>query len=75
MRTDGPPEKWDMEGPVLLDTSGAVGKAYGAKTTPQIVVIDAQGMVRFNGALDNAPLGGQPGRIQALCRGPPSQRF
>lgn len=50
-------KKWDIEGPVLLDGSGAVGKAYGAKTTPQIVVIDAQGMVRFNGALDNAPLG------------------
>ncbi len=50
-------KKWDIEGPVLLDGSGAVGKAYGAKTTPQIVVIDTEGMVRFNGALDNAPLG------------------
>lgn len=53
--------KWDIEGPVLLDGSGAVGKAYGAKTTPQIVVIDTQGMVRFNGALDNAPLGTSEG--------------
>lgn len=44
--------KWDIEGPVLLDASGAVGKAYGAKTTPQVVVIDTEGMVRFNGALD-----------------------
>jgi peroxiredoxin len=56
--------KWDMEGPVLLDASGAVGKAYGAKTTPQIVVIDAQGMVRFNGALDNAPLGASQGEYK-----------
>lgn len=49
-------KKWDIETPVLMDGSGAVGKAYGAKTTPQIVVIDPTGMVRFNGALDNAPL-------------------
>jgi hypothetical protein len=56
-------KKWDIEGPVLLDGSGAVGKAYGAKTTPQIVVIDTQGMVRFNGALDNAPLGQPTGEF------------
>lgn len=49
--------KWDIETPVLMDGSGAVGQAYGAKTTPQLVVIDATGVVRFNGALDNAPLG------------------
>ena len=57
-------KKWDMEGPLLLDASGAVGKAYGAKTTPQIVVIDTQGMVRFNGALDNAPLGASQGEYK-----------
>jgi peroxiredoxin len=56
--------KWDIEGPVLLDASGAVGKAYGAKTTPQIVVIDTEGMVRFNGALDNAPLGASQGEYK-----------
>ncbi|MFT5582857.1 MAG: peroxiredoxin [Cognaticolwellia sp.] len=56
--------KWDIEGPVLLDASGAVGKAYGAKTTPQIVVIDTQGTVRFNGALDNAPLGASQGEYK-----------
>lgn len=56
--------KWDIEGPVLLDASGAVGKAYGAKTTPQIVVIDTEGKVRFNGALDNAPLGASQGEYK-----------
>ncbi|MED5373890.1 MAG: redoxin domain-containing protein [Myxococcota bacterium] len=49
-------KSWDISTPVLQDPSGAVGMAYGAKTTPQIVVIDRSGVVRFNGALDNAPL-------------------
>ena len=48
---------WDIRQPVLLDPSGAVGKAFAAKTTPQMVVIDDQGVLRYNGALDNAPRG------------------
>lgn len=38
---------------VLLDPSGAIGRAYGARTTPQMVIIDPQGQVRFNGAIDS----------------------
>ncbi len=52
-------KSWNISQPVLLDESGAVGQAYQAKTTPQMVVIDAKGMVRYNGALDNAPRGKQ----------------
>lgn len=48
---------WSLNGPVLLDETGAVGKRYGAKTTPQMVVIDPTGVVVYNGALDNAPMG------------------
>jgi len=39
----------------LLDTDGAVGKLYGARTTPHIFVIDAQGMVRYMGGIDSIP--------------------
>ncbi|WP_413561439.1 redoxin domain-containing protein [Bdellovibrio sp. HCB209] len=38
---------------ILLDSSGAMGKAYGAKTTPHMFLIDPQGMVRYAGAIDN----------------------
>lgn len=38
---------------IVLDTDGAVGKAYGAKTTPQLVVIDKEGKVTYNGAIDS----------------------
>lgn len=50
-------EDWKLDHPILLDEDGAVGKLYAAKTTPQMVVIDAEGIVRYAGALDNAPLG------------------
>jgi len=40
---------------LLLDHKGDVGRAFGAKTTPQLVVIDAAGIVRYNGAIDSVP--------------------
>ncbi len=40
---------------VLLDESGAVGKAYGAKTTPQMALIDKEGVLRYAGAIDDKP--------------------
>lgn len=43
--------------PVLLDTDGAVGKSYAAKTTPHMYVIDGEGVVRYAGAIDNDPRG------------------
>lgn len=40
---------------VLLDADGSVGRAYEAKTTPQMVVIDPNGTVVYNGAIDDKP--------------------
>ncbi len=42
---------------VLLDRTGATGKAYGAKTTPHMFVIDEQGTLIYNGAIDDDPSG------------------
>lgn len=39
--------------PVLLDESGKVGKAYGAKTTPHVFIIGKDGKLAYNGAIDN----------------------
>ena len=41
---------------VLFDSDGTVGKAYGARTTPQIVVIDPNGKVIYHGAIDDSPM-------------------
>jgi peroxiredoxin len=37
----------------LTDADGAVGKAYGAKTTPHMFIIDPAGKVVYNGAIDD----------------------
>ncbi|MBC7987554.1 MAG: redoxin domain-containing protein [Sphingomonadaceae bacterium] len=39
----------------LLDHRGVVGRAYDAATTPQMFVIDEGGVLRYNGAIDDAP--------------------
>lgn len=40
---------------VILDPSGEIGHAYAAKTTPNMFVIDASGMLVYMGAIDNEP--------------------
>lgn len=40
---------------VLLDPKGTVGRAYGARTTPHMFVIDGDGAVVYNGAIDDQP--------------------
>jgi peroxiredoxin len=50
-------EQFKVSHPILDDSSGAIGKAYGAKTTPHTFIIDAKGNIAYNGAFDDAPLG------------------
>lgn len=38
---------------VLLDTTGAAGKSYGAKTTPHMFVINPKGDVVYAGGIDD----------------------
>ncbi|MGX4642371.1 redoxin domain-containing protein [Massilia sp. SYSU DXS3249] len=38
---------------VLLDPQGAIGKAYDARTTPHMFVIDAKGILRYAGGIDS----------------------
>ncbi len=37
----------------VMDDAGTVGKAYGAKTTPHMYIIDPAGKVVYNGAIDD----------------------
>lgn len=39
----------------LFDGSGEVGRMYAAKTTPHMYVIDPEGVLRYNGAIDSIP--------------------
>jgi len=38
---------------VLLDPKGTIGKAYDARTTPHMYVIDAKGVLRYAGGIDS----------------------
>ncbi len=38
---------------MLLDTSGDVGRLYGARTTPHMYVIDPEGILIYQGAIDS----------------------
>jgi peroxiredoxin len=39
----------------LLDASGAMGRAYGARNTPQMFIISPEGVVLYQGAIDDRP--------------------
>lgn len=37
----------------ILDPEGDIGRAYSAKTTPHMYIIDGNGMLTYNGAIDS----------------------
>ena len=53
-------DKHELGYPILSDSSGVVGLAYGAKTTPHIFIIDTDGNIAYGGGIDNAPFGDPP---------------
>ena len=40
---------------VILDPSGVIGRAYGARTTPHMFVIDKSGTLVYMGGIDDKP--------------------
>ncbi len=50
-------KSFGLKHPILLDETGATGKAYGATNTPHIYVIDQKGTLVYAGAVDNSPDG------------------
>jgi len=46
-----------LEHPILRDETGVVGRAYGATNTPNMFVIDKNGILVYAGAIDNSPDG------------------
>lgn len=59
---------YDMEYPILLDEDGQVGRAYGAKTTPHMIVITSAGVVAYSGAIDDNPSPSQLGKINYVAQ-------
>ena len=59
-------EDYGIAYPVLLDESGAVGRLYGAKTTPTMFVI-VGGKIAYDGAIDDNPSPGTLGRTNYVA--------
>jgi peroxiredoxin len=55
--------RWKISYPILMDRSGSAGQNYGAKATPHMAIIDAKGVLRYQGAIDNDPSDSKKVRI------------
>ena len=44
---------YGLKYPILLDKRGKVGRLYDARRTPQMFVIDTEGVIRYTGAIDD----------------------
>ena len=47
-------ETYDLDYPILQDPAGAIARLYGAKSTPHVFIIDRQGTIAYNGAVDDS---------------------
>jgi hypothetical protein len=63
---------------LLMDPDGKAGKTFGAKTTPHVFVIDKEGKLAYNGAVDDDPQGAKETRtsyvrlaVDSLIKGEP----
>jgi DsbC/DsbD-like thiol-disulfide interchange protein len=50
-------DRWSLPYPVLIDRDGKVGRAYSAKSTPHMYVVDPDGAIVYRGAIDDDPAG------------------
>src|SRR5260370_23941885 len=72
--------KYGLTHPVLLDETGEVGRAYDARHTPHMFVIDGKGVLVYRGAIDNSPDGeGEPPAtctpLDLVAAAPPERAF
>jgi peroxiredoxin len=59
---------WNIAYPVLMDESGDVGRAYNAKTTPEMFVIGKDGVIAYHGAIDDAKGTDGPGKNNYVAK-------
>src|SRR6476646_10116571 len=65
-------QKWisshALKFPILQDRDHKVAKAYGARTTPHMFVIDRDGKIAYSGAIDNDPEGDKSDRVNSVAQ-------
>lgn len=60
--------EYAMAYPILLDESGDVGRAYGAKTTPHVFIVNTDGKVVYAGAIDDDTDAKTPGKVNYVTK-------
>jgi peroxiredoxin len=61
-------KKWNMQYPILIDDTQSVGRSYGAKNTPAMVVIGKDGKVAYMGAIDDDRTPEAPGKTNYVAK-------
>lgn len=61
-------KKWQITEPALDDREGKVGRLYGAKTTPHVFIVDAEGILRYQGAFDDDNSGEKTERVNYVVQ-------
>ena len=59
-------KKLGITAPILIDADTSVAKAYGARTTPHVFVIDGNGILRYQGAFDDRTADGENYPLNAV---------
>jgi peroxiredoxin len=54
--------------PMLDDSNSTVARAYGARSTPHMFVIDKDGKLAYKGAIDNDPEGEKKDRVNYVSK-------
>lgn len=49
----------------VLDETGKLGRAWGAKATPQVFIVDSRGVLAFQGGVDGDSYAKEPGKAGA----------
>jgi peroxiredoxin len=56
-------DSWNMNHPILNDSTGTVGHQYGATNTPDMFIIGKDGKIAYTGGIDNDPDGDKGDKI------------
>lgn len=58
---------WNITTPILMDTTGKVGKSYNAKRTPDMYIINADQTLAYQGGIDNRSDAAAPGDVNYVA--------
>jgi peroxiredoxin len=58
----------NIQYPILNDSAGATGHAYGATSTPDMFIIDKTGKIVYDGAIDNDPSGDSTSKVNYVAK-------